>query len=247
MSEPEITSTILLVDDDEGLNRLVVKYLTKNGFQVDIETNGAEAVQRIVHEQPMLVILDIMLPDLDGLSICRDVRTHYSGPILMLTALGEDIDEVAGLETGADDYLAKPVRPRVLLARIRSLLRRSSQTQALEELNEGNPHAALGSNEKQMLTVGDLRILTNSRSVYLRDQAIRLTSAEFDLLWLLASHAGEVLNRNAIHQQLRGLDYDGVDRTIDLRISRIRKKLGDDSKDPQMIKSIRGIGYIFTQ
>jgi DNA-binding response OmpR family regulator len=247
MSEPEITSTILLVDDDEGLNRLVVKYLTKNGFQVDIETNGAEAVERIVHEQPMLVILDIMLPDLDGLSICRYVRTRYSGPILMLTALGEDIDEVAGLETGADDYLAKPVRPRVLLARIRSLLRRYSQTQAIEDNHEENSLSELPGGEKQALAVGDLRILTNSRSVYLRDRAIRLTSAEFDLLWLLASHAGEVLNRNTIHQQLRGLDYDGVDRTIDLRISRIRKKLGDDSKDPQMIKSIRGVGYIFTQ
>ena len=153
------------------------------------------------------------------------------------------------METGADDYLAKPVQPRVLLAHIRALLRRSAQNLTIGDYDNGSDSAeareALWA-EKQSIEVGDLRITAHSRSVHLRDKLIRLTSAEFDLLWLLASHAGEVLNRNTIHRQLRGLDYDGVDRTIDLRISRIRKKLGDDSKDPKMIKSIRGVGYILT-
>ena len=239
MTEPIMAGTILLVDDDEGLNRLVVKYLTKNGFHVEVESSGMQAAEKIMHMQPTLVILDIMLPEVDGLSICRRVRSHYGGPILMLTALGEAIDEVAGLEIGADDYLAKPVQPRVLLARIRALLRRSSQTQTTGD-NEINGNSTEATEilpvEKNALQLGELRITAHSRSVHLRDQPIRLTSAEFDLLWLLASHAGKVLNRNAIHRQLRGLDYDGVDRTIDLRISRIRKKLGDDSRDPKMIK-----------
>ncbi len=249
MTDPIMAGTILLVDDDEGLNRLVVKYLTKNGFHVEVETSGLQAAEKIVHMQPTLVILDIMLPEMDGLSICRRVRPDYDGPILMLTALGEAIDEVAGLEIGADDYLAKPVQPRILLARIRALLRRSALTQTREDA-EISDHSTEANEilwtEKQVLEVGDLRITAQSRSVHLGDKPIRLTSAEFDLLWLLASHAGKVLNRNTIHRQLRGLDYDGVDRTIDLRISRIRKKLGDDSRDPKMIKSIRGVGYILT-
>ena len=139
------TDTILLVDDDQGLNRLVFKYLTRNDFEVEIETNGAVAAKRIVQQQPSLVILDIMLPESDGLSICRSVRSHYDGPILILTALGEDIDEVAGLETGADDYLVKPVRPRVLLARIRALLRRSAKVNPNLNSTEGNDSVPGGS------------------------------------------------------------------------------------------------------
>jgi len=248
MSNPP-SAPVLLVDDDAELNRLVVQFLTTNGFQVNIETDGGRALERIPSEQPTLVILDIMLPGTDGLSICRSVRASYSGPILILTALGDDIDEVAGLETGADDYLTKPVRPRVLLARMRALLRRCKDD-APEDV-----HLAAGASTRnkvptqgpRSITVGDLELMAGSRAAFLQGQAVFLTSAEFELLWLLARHAGQVLSRDVIHWHTRGLAHDGQDRTIDLRISKLRKKLGDDPREPALIKSVRGVGYILTQ
>jgi two-component system response regulator RstA len=242
-----MSDTILLVDDDNQLNRLVVKFLGEHGFSVAVETNGEDAVERICREQPILVILDIMLPGRDGLSICRSVRPSYGGPILMLTGLGAEIDEVAGLETGADDYMAKPARPRVLLAHIRALLRRFGARPPIRE-----PHRPKGGGETHQpaspqhdaIELASLNVDSRARRVTLRGEPIHLTDAEFDLLWLLASHAGEVLSRNDIYAQLRGFNYDGFDRTIDLRISRLRKKLGDDPRSPRTIKSVRGIGYL---
>lgn len=229
--------TILLVDDDESLNKLVHQYLQGQGFQVMVVTDGSLAEGRILDLKPDLVILDVMLPGSDGLSICRRVRPLYAGPILMLTALGDDIDEVAGLETGADDYLAKPVRPRVLLARIRALLRRR-----LPVSNEG---AAAPSQDNEII-IHDVTISRTSRELTKNGSTISLTDAEFELLWLLASRAGQLLSRDDINRELRGLDHDGMDRTIDLRISRLRKKLGDDSKEPVIIKSVRGKGYLYS-
>ncbi len=222
---------ILLVDDDESLNRLVHQYLDNQGFAVRSVTDGEQAIEQILTSNPDLVILDIMLPGADGLSVCRAVRPHYPGPILMLTALDNDIDEVAGLETGADDYLAKPVRPRVLLARIRALLRRGTASDTRTD--------------QQIVTAGEVTISRSAMSVHRAGQAISLTDAEFELLWLLASHGGQILSRDEINQQLRGLEHDGLDRTIDLRISRLRKKLHDDPREPAIIKSVRGKGYIF--
>ncbi len=223
---------ILLVDDDESLNRLVHQYLTNQGLGVRIVTDGEQAIEQILSSSPDLVILDIMLPGADGLSVCRAVRPGYAGPILMLTALGDDIDEVAGLETGADDYLAKPVRPRVLLARIRALLRRNAVSETT-------------TTHQETISVGDIAISRSAMSVQKSGHAISLTDSEFDLLWLLMSKAGQILSRDDINQQLRGLEHDGLDRTIDLRISRLRKKLDDDPKEPTIIKSVRGKGYIF--
>lgn len=231
------TQSILLVDDDESLNRLVHQYLEGQGFQVHIETDGSAAENRIIELNPDLVILDIMLPGSDGLSICRQVRPNYHGPILMLTALGDDIDEVAGLETGADDYLAKPVRPRVLLARIRALLRRQSQIII---------HDGATTPQGNEITINEVTISKTSRCVTRKDNTISLTDAEFELLWLLASQAGKLLSRDDINREIRGLEHDGIDRTIDLRISRLRKKLGDDSKEPAIIKSVRGKGYLYS-
>ncbi|OED40705.1 DNA-binding response regulator [Chromatiales bacterium (ex Bugula neritina AB1)] len=231
------THTVLLVDDDESLNRLVQQYLESQGFTVSTAMDGHTAVNRIIEENPDLVILDVMLPGTDGLSVCREVRPNYEGPILMLTALGEDIDEVAGLETGADDYLAKPVRPRVLLARVRALLRRHSTAGSSEE-----PPAA----PDRRISIGNFAISQTDRTATQHGELISLTDAEFELLWLLASHAGQILSRDDINRALRGLEHDGTDRTIDLRISRLRKKLNDDSKEPRLIKSIRGKGYLFS-
>lgn len=225
---------ILVVEDDLKLASLVQEFLEQNGFSVEVEARGDHAPERILRDRPELVILDLMLPGLDGLSICKQVRPRYQGAILMLTARGDEVDEVVGLELGADDYMAKPVRPRLLLARVNTLLRRTQQP--LSEHSE----APAGRVE-----LGSMVIDANSRTLRIDDQAVELTTAEFDLLWLLASNAGQVLTRERIYADLRGIEYDGVDRSIDLRIARLRRKIGDDAKQPQRIKSVRGVGYLF--
>jgi len=179
-----------------------------------------------------------MLPGLDGLSICKEVRPRYSGGILMLTARGEEVDEVVGLEVGADDYMAKPVKPRLLLARINTLLRRVPPGEAVPDASE------LRDDPGQRIALGDLIVDAGRRTVTMGDRLVDLTTAEFDLLWLLAQNAGRVLSRERIYAELRGIAYDGLDRSIDLRIARLRKKLGDDGKQPHLIKSIRGTGYL---
>ncbi len=219
---------ILIIEDDLRLAALVREFLQRNGFEVVLEHRGDRALDVIARETPDLVILDIMLPGLDGLTICRQARPSYRGPILMLTARGGEVDEIIGLEVGADDYMAKPVRPRVLLARIRSLLRRIDPT------TDGAP---------RRVEVGSLVVDAGTRAVRLDGRPIELTTAEFDLLYYMALHAGEPVSRDQLSLALRGVPYDGVDRTIDLRVSYLRNKLGDDGRRPALIKSVRGIGY----
>lgn len=231
--EKENIPRILIVEDDERLAVLTQDYLRRNGLDVAIETDGTRAIRRIISEQPDLVVLDVMLPGSDGLTVCREVRPHYSQPILMLTARTEDMDQVLGLEMGADDYVAKPAQPRVLLARIRALLRRSEATPSHES--------------PQRLEFGDLVIDNGGRSVMLGDRLVDFTSAEYDLLWLLASNAGRILSREDIFERLRGIEYDGQDRSIDVRISRIRPKIGDDPENPKRIKTVRSKGYLFVK
>ena len=234
----DLGSRILIVEDDERLAELTKDYLESNGLTVSIEGDGSRAIERIKEEQPDLVVLDLMLPGEDGLAVCRIVRPYYSGPILMLTARTEDLDQVLGLEMGADDYVAKPVRPRVLLARIRALLRRSAEASSIEEKNEDSSHR---------LTFGDLVVDSAMREAWLAGVPIDLTSAEFDLLWLLSSNAGRVLTREEIFNKLRGIEYDGQDRSFDVRISRIRPKVGDDPDHPKRIKTVRSKGYLFVK
>lgn len=234
---------ILIVEDDERLANLTKEYLESNGLVVSIESNGAVAVERIQNEQPDLVVLDLMLPGEDGLSICRRVRPRYNGPILMLTARTDDLDQVLGLEMGADDYMGKPVRPRVLLARIRALLRRIKEQG--ETTRQEAPAEENG--EPVRLTFNNLVIDRAMREAWLSDQSIDLTSAEFDLLWLLARNAGRVLSREEIFTALRGIEYDGQDRSIDVRVSRIRPKIGDDPVHPRRIKTVRSKGYLFVK
>ena len=227
--------TILLVEDDMRLSSLVVEYLEKNGLKVETEYRGDSAVQRILELKPDLVVLDLMLPGLDGFEVCKQVRTDYNGPILMLTARDEDIDQIVGLEIGADDYVVKPAPPRLLLARIRALLRRTAHRDEEAQVTE----------EKQKLTFGSLIIMHNSRTVSHGDKLIELTTTEFDLLWLLAINAGKILSRDQISEALTGIEYDGLDRSIDIRISRLRKLLHDDPANSKGIKTIRGQGYLF--
>ena len=223
---------ILLIEDDKELASLTQDYLQKQGLSVVIEYDGKDAVERIISEQADCVLLDIMLPNKDGFAICREVRDQYHGPILMLTARDEDIDQLLGLELGADDYVTKPVQPRLLLARIHTLLRR------MESSNSAT--------KQTLLSFGELSIDASSRRVQLNQEAIQLSTAEFDLLYLLAQHAGNILSRDDILKHLRGIGYDGSDRSIDLRVSRLRKKLSDEvSCDTQRIKTIRGSGYLF--
>jgi DNA-binding response OmpR family regulator len=222
------TTRILLVEDDVKLSRLVTEFLERHSFTVAVEYRGDRAVDRIVQENPDLVILDIMLPGMDGFDICKRVRPQFRHPILILTARGEEADELVGLELGADDYMAKPVRPPLLLARIKTLLRRSQRY----------------SSETQQITLGALAIDAAARTVLMGDHPVELTSMEFDLLWLLANRSGEVVTRDQISQTLQGREWDGLGRSIDLCISRLRRKLGDDGKKPGWIRSIRGTGYM---
>lgn len=233
--ESNEAGNILIVEDDERLATLTKEYLEHNGLNVSVEGDGTKAVDRILAERPDLVILDLMLPGEDGISICRRVRSQYHGQILMLTARADDLDEVLGLEMGADDYVAKPVRPRVLLARVRALLRRGATPPDTEPVVQSS------------LTFGPLVVDNSRREAWLDGKSIDLTSAEFDLLWLLCSNAGRILSREEIFAQLRGIEYDGQDRSIDVRVSRIRPKIGDDPIHPRLIKTVRSKGYLFVQ
>ncbi|KDM90008.1 response regulator transcription factor [Photobacterium galatheae] len=221
--------TLMLVEDDQELASLIREFLETHEFRVLTVGNGQDAVSQILEKHPDLVILDIMLPGMSGMDVCRLVREDYKGMILMQTALDDDIDQVMGLELGADDYVIKQVQPRLLLSRVRALLRRMQRNTGEERV--------------ESLVVGELHIDLHRRTVFFRNQSVDLTTAEFELLYLLAQQSGEVVSREEIMQQIRGYEYDGLDRSIDRRISRLRRSLDDDPANPQLIKTIRGIGY----
>jgi len=222
---------ILLVEDDLRLSTLIQQFLQQNNFSVTVLNSGEKAADFILSKQPDLVILDIMLPKMDGFSICRKIRHQFTKPVIFLTAKDSDFDHVLGLEIGADDYIIKPVEPHVLLARIHMLLRRVSHNKQ-QDINE--------------IIIGNLRIEKASRQVFMANKHIELTSHEYELLWLLASNAGEPQSRDYIHQQMIGREYDGLDRSVDVRISRLRKKLGDNAKLPYKIITVWGKGYLFS-
>ncbi|NQZ79748.1 MAG: response regulator [Colwellia sp.] len=223
---------ILLVDDDIELTQLIGQYLQSNGYTIESIHQGETITATIQNFQPDVIILDLMLPGIDGLSICKKIRDSFQGAIIMLTALGDDIDEVTGLEVGADDYLAKPIKPRVLLAHIRAQMRRQNNIQ------QNASSASINCYGKKIKLDASNRTVTNEAIDVL------LSSAEFDLLWLLALNVGTITKREYLHEQIFRLPYDGIDRSIDLRISRLRKKLSDDPKEPQIIKTVRNVGYL---
>jgi two-component system response regulator RstA len=216
---------LLLVEDDARLAALVAEYLRNNGHEVDVEPRGDVAITRILEERPDLVVLDVMLPGEDGLTVCRTVRPSFPNPILMLTARGEEIDQVLGLELGADDYVAKPVSPRLLLARIKALLRRGAPS------------------DGDRVVLGTLVVDRAARSAAIRGAEVELTSAEFDLLWALAQRAGEPISREDLLKDLRGIAWDGVDRSMDVRVSQLRRKLSAFDDGVDRIKTVRGVGY----
>jgi two-component system response regulator RstA len=222
---------VLLVEDNVRLAASIRDYLERQSYEVFIEGDGLAVAERYDRLKPDLVVLDLMLPGKDGLTICRELRRHDRVPILILTAKGENIDQVLGLEMGADDYVVKPVEPRVLLARIEALLRRVRAAPA--EVRDAR------------LTAGRLSIDAAKRSAMIDGRDIELTTGDFDILWLLASRQGNVVTRDEILRVVRGIDYDGLDRSIDARICRLRRKLQDAGGAESMIKTVRLRGYLF--
>jgi len=223
---PTDPARILLVEDDRRLARLLAEVLEQAGFVVDLEHRGDTAVGRIRDERPDLVVLDLGLPGLDGLDVCRDVRRDYPGRILVMTARSDEIDEVVGLEMGADAYLGKPVAPRRLVAHVRALLRRPA------------------SPSTDVVRTGPLAIDPRKRDVRVGDAPVKLATAEFDLLWALARRLGTVVERDDLYQELRGFPYDGVDRSVDLRVSRVRRKLAKaDPEAGALVRTVHGQGY----
>jgi DNA-binding response OmpR family regulator len=229
MNTPTVQShQLLMIDDDVDLNALVTEYLARYGHKLTTATTAARGMQELRRERPDLVILDIMLPDIDGLTLCREIRAEYDVPIIMLTARGELADRVLGLELGADDYLPKPFEPRELVARIQSIVRRSK--------NLTPRHA---------LVCDGLRLETETRRVTLDGVDVELTTMEFELLRLLMDSHGRVLSRNRLIERLRGIDADVYDRSVDMLVSRLRDKLNDNAKSPRFIKTVRLTGYQF--
>ncbi|NIB43696.1 response regulator [Pseudomaricurvus alkylphenolicus] len=229
-------NSILIVEDDIELATLIKDYLASRHFEVFVEHSGTTAVERILELQPGMVILDLMLPGKDGISICREVRPNYEGVILMLTASNDSVDQILGLEIGADDFVQKPVEPRILLARVRALLRRYEASPTVTASTETN-HSATA------MQFSGLLINPSSRSVTLDQRELEFTAPEFDMLAYLATNAGQIISRDQLFRQLRNIDYDGQNRFVDITMSHIRKKLGDSAG--KYLKTVRGKGYLF--
>lgn len=223
-----MNSLILIIDDDEKLNQLLKDFLADFGFETISATHPADGLKLLKKKSPDLVILDVMMPDMDGFEVCKAIRQSHTVPIIMLTARGEVTDKVVGLELGADDYLAKPFEPRELVARIHSVLRRS------QKIDDSKPQ-----------TFGRLEIDFPKRIVKLDGEIVDLTTNEFVALVLLVKNAGKVLDRDQILQELRGMDCDAFNRSVDITMSRLRQKLSDNPKKPIFIKTVWGTGYVF--
>ena len=230
-------NNIVFVEDDPEVGQLIAAYLGKHDLDVTIEPRGDTAMETIVRLNPDLVLLDIMLPGKDGMTLCRDLRPVYKGPIVLLTSLDSDMNHILSLEMGANDYILKTTPPAVLLARLRLHLR---QNQTLTSETETLP-----TNTRNGIHFGQLRIDPVNRQVTLKDKNISLSTSDFDLLWELATHAGTIMDRDALLLTLRGVSYDGMDRSIDVAISRLRRKLDDSATEPFRIKTVRNKGYLF--
>jgi two-component system response regulator RstA len=237
-SKDSVKQTILLIEDDPELASLIKEYLESAEFLIEIQSDGVDAVQRIIDNQPDLVILDLMLPGKDGISICREARRTFENPILMLTASSDSVDHILALEVGADDFINKPVEPRILLAHIRALLRRMHPSPS-----KVKPSASQ-KNQTEILCFGHITINTATRQVKSAAQVVELSTPEYDILLILAQHQGKILSRDDIFKSLRGIEYDGQNRLVDITICQLRSKLGHDGQSHRHIKTIRNKGYV---
>ena len=227
---------LLLVDDNHKLCRMVKEYLEPLGYEVFLAHTGADGLDRALHGEFDAILLDVMLPGIDGFEVLKRLRTKSTVPVLMLTGRGEAPDRIAGLELGADDYVPKTFSPRELLARLRAVIRRSMVTAKL-----GNQAAA------PPVSVGDLHIDPSARSAAFKGQPLTLTATEFDLLLAMARSCGRVKTRESLLLEVADRDFESFDRSIDVHISSLRKKLGDDPKNPRFIVTIRSAGYMFAK
>ncbi len=223
-----MSGTILIIDDDKKLNQLLNTYLQEFGFQIQFTDDPRKGLQIIRTTPPDMIILDVMLPHMTGFELCKRVRRFSAIPIIMLTARGDLMDKVVGLELGADDYMPKPFEPRELVARIQSVLRRTVKDSI-----------------QPVLKAGELTVHLDAHKAMLDGEDIGLTTNEFNTLALLVNRAGRVLDRNELLQNLKGMDSEAFNRTVDITISRLRQKLRDDPRQPRFIKTIWGIGYMF--
>jgi DNA-binding response OmpR family regulator len=220
--------TILVIDDDERLRELVAEYLGGRGFAVVTAEDGEHGLAALRGGSPIdLVVLDVMMPGLDGFGVMREIRKASRVPVIMLTARGDELDRIVGLELGADDYMPKPFNPRELLARVQAVLRRS----------EPEPEAP------DKVSAGPIEVDVDRRSVTLFGRPIELTTTEFEILRTLVANAGRVIPRERLMELARGEDFASFERSVDVHVSHIRKKLGDDPKSPTLLKTVRGIGY----
>jgi DNA-binding response OmpR family regulator len=217
--------TVLVVEDEASIASFVALYLKNAGYTVKAVANGTDALAQVEAEQPALIVLDLMLPDMDGIEVCRRIRQRRDVPILMLTARDEDIDKIIGLEVGADDYMTKPFNPRELVARVKSILRRSATERRDSETAE--------------IRHGDLHVDAGRREVHIGDEEIQLAPKEFDLLWELLDHRGVVLTRDQLLERVWGYTFAGDTRTVDVHVRQVRRKLGDASP----IVTVWGVGY----
>ncbi|MGF1900401.1 MULTISPECIES: response regulator [unclassified Aliivibrio] len=231
------THCLFIIEDDNKLRQILSSYFRAQNFDVVEFAEGKSAVEAIISQQPELVMLDLMLPDIDGLTICRQIRPKFLGKILILTSSGDDFDHVVALEIGADDFVTKPIKPRVLLARLRALVRNESTHIHLPE--------SIYQSSENTLIFGGLLLNNIRKWCELSGKHIVMTDSEFDLLWLLGSSADQVLSRDDLTRAIRGIEYDGLDRTIDNKVVSLRKKLGDTSSSPYRIITVRGKGYVF--
>ena len=233
-------NTLLMIEDDHRLAHMVVAYLSQSGFEVLHAATGLGGLAQLqdAKETPDMVLLDLMLPDIDGLEVCKRIRALPGAlaqtPVLMLTAKGDPMDRIVGLELGADDYLPKPFEPRELLARIRAVLRRHAPGEVEEATH-------------QTLKFGALDLDRDARTVSVRGEVCDLTAYQFDLLWVLAERAGRVLSRDQIMEAVRGRELEAYDRSIDVHMGRIRAAIEDDAKTPKRILTVRGVGYVFAK
>lgn len=229
---------ILIIDDDVALCELVTEYLEPLGFQIESVHRGDAGAERAIAGKYSLVVLDVMLPGLNGFEVLRRIRAESKVPVLMLTARGDDVDRIVGLEIGADDYLPKPFNPRELVARIRAILRRTRSDKPGEP---GEPGAA------KKLSIGDVELDSGTRAVYRAGQNVELTAVEFDLLEKLLRAAGQIITREELSKEVLGRSSSPFDRSIDMHISNLRKKLGHQFGATERIKTVRGVGYIYAQ
>jgi DNA-binding response OmpR family regulator len=225
-----MSKKILVVDDELKIAKLVRAYLERAGFTVVTAHDGQEALAIFRHERPHLIVLDLMLPGMDGLDVCRAIRRSSDVPIIMLTARDEEVDRLIGLELGADDYIVKPFSPREVVARVRAVLRRT----------EGQPL------EPEVVIAGDVTLDLPHRTAQVRGRPVELTATEFDLLAVLARHPGQVFTRMQLLDLVQGEAYEGYERTIDVHVKNLRRKLGDDPRNPRYIVTVRSVGYKFS-